>query len=291
LVTCTLIKEAGVVGKPAASGLAGEEDVRERVLSEFEKKLVMRFEGGETQAQELPEGQFSFLKKTAAEWGNFFEKFLTRTFQKVVGWEDVKGILFRGLVQEKGMPQKGVLISDVMTHAGTDKFARLSVETARALQLAAGGPGTVIPKETLQSMMGGDLRYLALGPASGDDGAAARFTQAASRGMFTSQQLENRIAEQLGLVTDFRGVDPRVLGGQASGDARSGDARRRRARSMWARMFGGEEPGGDGSVFVPWWRWDREERGGARRWFVVVFGAVVFMLLIGLIVAMLHALR
>lgn len=258
----------------------------DKPLSPFEKSLVARFEEGKQQAKSSQDGQAHFLKKSAGEWSGFFEKFLTRAMQKVVGWSDVNGFLFRGLLQEKGMPQKGVMISDVLTTMGTDKFARISVPMNKAMQLAAANPGLMVSKETMQDMLGDQLSYLAVNPQIGEDGAM-RFAQAASRGMFTNRQLENRVAEHLGLLNEFR-VDLR--GAQGSDAQRAGESRRRR-QGTWSRLFGGDDVEGNGSVFVPWWRWDREERGGMRRWFVAVFGSVIFVLLIFLIVFLLRALR
>ncbi|PIR19902.1 MAG: hypothetical protein COV45_07945 [Deltaproteobacteria bacterium CG11_big_fil_rev_8_21_14_0_20_47_16] len=279
--------EAALLGKNPE----GQAEGKEKSLSAFEKTLIARFEEAEGQVKESADGQKHFLKKTAGEWMNFFEKFVNRTLQKVVGWDDVQGFLFRGLVQEKGVPQKGVLISDVQTMMGTDKFARLSVSLPKLMAFAAANPGVAIPKEVVQAaLLSEQLRYLALGPQKGDDAAAAQFTQAASRGMFASQQVENRVAEQLGLISEFRGG---VLGRHDANTVegrRQAESRRRRG-GMWAKWFGGEDVNGEGSVFIPWWRWDREERGGSRRWFVVVFGTVAIVILVGLIFALFHNLR
>lgn len=265
-------------------------DTEGRPLSEFEKTLIARFEEAAQQAAESLDGQFHFLKKTAAEWTGFFEKFLSRSMQKVVNWDEVQGLLFRGLLQEKGVPQKGVMISDVMTAMGTDKFARISVALAKAQQLAAAGPGAVISKEALQAAAFGEqLQYVAINPQTAEDGGV-QFSQAASRGMFTSQNLESRVAEQLGLISEFRGaLAPGAAGGAEEASRRAGGRQRRGSR--WSRWFGGDDVGGEGSVFVHWWRWDREERSGFRRWFVAVFGSVIFVALVFLLMALIRALR
>lgn len=260
----------------------------ERPLSAFEKSLVARFEKGEQQATDSEDGQFHFLKKTAAEWKGFFENFLSRTIQKVVTWGDVQGFLFRGLLQAKGLPQQGVMISDVMTAAGVDKFARIAVPLSKAQALVATAPGAVLTKEAMQSVVGEQLRYLALGSAQAEEGGMA-VGRAATRGMFSSQQLENRVAEQLGFVTDFRGAGMQSASRDAE-EKRAAEGRRRRG-GMWSKFFGGDEVDGEGSVFVHWWRWDREERTGFRRWFVAVFGAVIFVALFFLIIALVRALR
>lgn len=257
---------------------------KEKLLSAFEKTLVARFEGGEEQAPESTDGTFHFLKKTASEWSGFFEKFLHRSLQKIMNWSDVQGFLFRGLLQEKGMPQKGVLISDVMTAVGVDKFARIAVTLGKAQQLIAAQPGAVLTRDMVQAAVGEQLRYVALAAPTADEGGV-QFSRAASRGLFSSQQLESRVAEDLGFVADFRG---------AGMPMRAADEKRaagRRRRSLWSRWFGEDEIDGEGSVFVPWWRWDREERSGFRRWFVAVFGAVIFVALFFLIIALVRALR
>lgn len=273
----------------AAALKMSQPDAEGRALSEFEKTLIARFEEAAQQAAESFDGQFHFLKKTAAEWTGFFEKFLSRSMQKVVNWDEVQGLLFRGLLQEKGT-QKGVMISDVMTALGTDKFARISVALAKAQQLAAANPGAVISKEALQAAAFGEqLQYVAINPQTAEDGGV-QFAQAASRGMFTSQNLESRVAEQLGLISEFRGaLAPGAADSAEEASRRAGGRQRRGGR--WSRWFGGDEAGGEGSVFVPWWRWDREERSGFRRWFVVVFGSVIFVVLIFLIMALVRALR
>lgn len=274
--------EAGLALKAAQFGEKGE-----RALSAFEKALVARFEKGEAQAKDSEDGQFHFLKKTAGEWKGFFENFLSRTIQKVVSWGDVQGFLFRGLLQAKGMPQQGVMISDVMTAAGVDKFARIAVSLNKAQALAATLPGAVLTKEAMQSMVGEQLRYVALGSAPADEGV--QMGRAATRGMFASQDLENRVAEHLGLVTDFRGAG--MQGAARDAEEKRAAAARHRRGSMWAKLFGGDDVGGEGSVFIPWWRWDREERTGFRRWFVAVFGAVIFVALFFLIIFLVRALR
>lgn len=261
---------------------------KDRALTPFEKTLVARFEEGMKQAKESMDGQFHFLKKSAGEWTGFFEKFFSRTMQKVVNWDDVQGLLFRGLLQEKGAAQKGVMISDVMTAMGVDKFARISVALNKAQQLALATPGAMLTKEALQgAVLGDQLQYLALGPQLGEEGAA-RFTQAASRGMFSSQQLENRVAEQLGIITDFRGAG--VPGAAQDSEAKRAAAARRRRGGLWSGLSG-DEIDGEGSRFVPWWSWNREERTGFRRWFVVVFGSVIFIALFFLLIFVLRSLR
>lgn len=261
---------------------------KERALTPFEKTLVARFEEGMKQAKDSADGQFHFLKKSAGEWTGFFEKFVSRTMQKIVNWEDVQGLLFRGLLQEKGASQKGVMISDVMTAMGTDKFARISVALSKAQQLALATPGAILTKEALQgAVVGEQLQYLALNSQQAEEGGA-RFIQAASRGMFSSQQVESRVAEHLGLVTDFRGAG--VPGVARDADEKRAADRRRRG-GVWSSLFGGDDVQGEGSVFVPWWRWDREERSGFRRWFVVVFGSVIFVALFFLLIALMRGLR
>lgn len=280
----TTITEAELEVALKASKFGG----KERLLTPFEKTLVARFEEGMKQAKESADGQFHFLKKSAGEWTGFFEKFVSRTIQKVVNLEDVQGLLFRGLLQEKGASQKGVMISDVMTAMGTDKFARISVALGKAQQLAMAIPGAVLTREAVQgAVVGEQLQYLALAPQLGEEGGV-RFAQAASRGMFSSQQLESRVAEHLGIVTDFRGAG--MPGAARDADEKRAAERRRRG-GVWSSLFGGDDVQGEGSVFVPWWRWDREERSGFRRWFVVVFGSVIFIVLFFLIIALVRGLR
>lgn len=289
---------SGAIKKAHGSVSAAEAEIalkaskfggKERSLSPFEKTLIARFEEGMKQAKDSADGQFHFLKKSAGEWTGFFEKFVSRTIQKVVNLEDVQGLLFRGLLQEKGASQKGVMISDVMTAMGTDKFTRISVALSKAQQLALATPGAILTKDALQGAgLGEQLKYLALNPQTAEEGGA-QFSKAVTRGMFSSQQLESRVAEHLGLITDFRGAG--MPGAMRDADEKRAADRRRRRGGVWSSLFGGDDVQGEGSVFVPWWRWDREERSGFRRWFVVVFGSVIFVVLFFLIIALVRGLR
>lgn len=242
---------------------AGAKSQEERPLSGFENKLVERFEGAKEHAKASPDGKAHFLQKTATQWKEFFLKFLHRSEKKSVPLEVVSDELtFRGLFKKGNDPAKGVVISDFKLADGThEKFARFDVTLKAALaEMAQMQPGAALAKQAVAKGVQGEvLEYIAIGAprGEGDIAAALRDTQ----GVFTNLKTEAEIAKQLGLMGQGReGVSARSgLQTSRSGGRRAGAG----------KLFGQEEEVLDDQAgrFVPWWRWDREERIGQRRWF------------------------
>ncbi|MBI4237362.1 MAG: hypothetical protein HY696_02940 [Deltaproteobacteria bacterium] len=262
-----------------------------RELSKFEAKIVERFEQGAKLVKEAPDQPPTFLQKTAAQWKTFFRQFLPRTEKKQVSMESVASdaMVFRGLVGKSGSEGKGVMIGDLALQTGQiEKFARFDVELAHVMGFVRGlQPGASLPRQVIAAGVQQELlEYFAIGHARAE---AEIFATRDSAGIFTSLKTEEAVAQRLGLP----------LGqGVPTAEARAAEAREsERARvggaaGRWRGLLSDEEAVGDElpSRFVPWWKWDREERLGARRWFtvvslvttVVVIGVLTWLLFHGL---------
>lgn len=262
-------RPAGLPRQTAETQAAGE-----RPLSSFEETLVRRFEGAVEQARSAPDGRPHFLQKTAAQWKAFFQHFLHRTEKKQVPMEVVgDALLFRGLLKKGGDPAKGVVIGDLpLANGAIEKFARFDVQLQAALQtMAQLAPGETVPREAVaKSVQGAMLEYLAIAPPAVDTviSTAARDTQ----GVFTNLKTEAEVSRQLGL----RGAE---MGTGPFADA-EGRVTGHRGRGGGGTVFGDpDEPPEDvPGQFIPWWRWDREERAGQRRWFTAVTIALLVTL-------------
>lgn len=258
---------------------AGMGEALEKALSKFEQKIVARFEGAEEQAKSTEDGQPKFLKKSAAQWLGFLKKFMHRTVKKQAPFSALaEGLLFRGLLQQKGKSGKGMLIGDFQfTNGQVDKFARMSVQLPQLLaQMQGMRPGMSLPKQVLAAGVEGEmLEYLALVPPKGEHTKPLAMKERG--GIFTSLRTEAAVAARLGIAqagTEMRNVEEEVGGERVAA-----------RRGILARWFGesegeGEAAGEDVGRFVPWWRWDREERGGMRRWFVSVTLTVLIIALV-----------
>lgn len=283
-------REVGVVHGESLQ-LAAEQPVSDRGLSPFEAKIVERFEHGVAVAKESsPDQPPTFLQKTAAQWKAFFRQFLPRTEKKQVPLESVanEAMVFRGLVGKSGVQGKGVMIGDLALQTGqVEKFARFDVDLAPVMTLVRGlQPGASLPRQVIAAGIQHELlEYFAIGHARAE---AEVFAPRDSAGIFTSLKTEEAVAQRLGFSMG--------QGAVATEGAASSEGETERARSggagRWRGLFGEEEPMGDEQPgrFVPWWKWDREERAGARRWFagvslvttVVVLAVLAWLLFQGL---------
>lgn len=249
----------------------------ERPLSLFEETLVQRFEGAVEQALSAPDGKPHFLQKTAAQWKAFFQHFLHRTEKKQVPMEVVgDALMFRGLLKKGSDPAKGVVIGDLpLANGVVEKFARFDVQLQAALQtMAQLAPGETVPREAVaRSVQGEMLEYLAIAPPAADTGipTATRDTQ----GVFTNLKTEAEVSRQLGLRGAEMGMGP--LSDAAGAEGR---VTHHRGRGGGGKVFGDpDDPREDvPGQFIPWWRWDREERTGQRRWFTAVTLALIVTL-------------
>ncbi|MBI2346406.1 MAG: hypothetical protein HYV03_05905 [Deltaproteobacteria bacterium] len=240
-------------------------EATERPLSEFEQSLMQRFEQGAAQARPAADGKSHFLRKTAAQWKEFFLQFLHRAERRQVPFEAVgDAVTFRGLLKKVTDPAIGVLIGDLpLTDGRLEKFARIEVPLqAVASEMAGLPPGTMVAKHLVQDGVGGEiLPYIAIGaPAEAAIATAPRERP----GLFTSLKTEAEIARQLGLA----GAETVGLASQTAGE----EGRVHRRGKGFGRWFGGEEElsANQPGRFVPWWQWSREERYGQRRWFTAV---------------------
>src|SRR3989338_5129227 len=79
---------------------ARELENKERQPSEFEKTVKERFEDGKIIEKMVEGGKLKFLAKKIEEWRAFFEKFADRTIGKMVSFDEVMELLFRGVVKK-----------------------------------------------------------------------------------------------------------------------------------------------------------------------------------------------
>lgn len=239
-----------------ASKAEGGEQSAQRMSSQFEEAMVKRFEGGRSLGRALAEGKASFLKKTAQQWMSFFRGFMQRTVKKEVSLRGLQEQhIFRAVLKHSGADARGTLISDLHLRNGhVEKFARLRVNLTNASQnLQQLQPGAELTTQMMGELQdGGDsLQYLAIGPRPPEE---KTFEPRATTGIFTNQRTEDEVARRLGLARK----------GSRSELSSNLQDRERRER------------------FVPFGLWDREERGGAKRWFVpVAMGVVIIALAIG----------
>ena len=168
-----------------------------RLFTRFENALLRRFEGGEPMARPAEEGRFSFLKKTAEAWRDFFAHFAKRTVKRRVPVEQVQEWTFRGLVKKEA---KATVISDlVLANGQLEKFVRFKLAqgaAALAERLALLDPGARLSPEELKQQSAKELEYLAIKSAE----AEAVFVQAPTKGKFLgTAQMEEKVASDLGL--------------------------------------------------------------------------------------------
>lgn len=239
-----------------------------RLLSEFEKLLVDRFEKGRTVERESEDGEPHFREKTAEEWRSFFSRFLGRAAWRKAGIETVRQFIYRGLVAlKKGDGVYAMLIGDMaMSDGQVQKFARLKVLSQLMGLLAGMKPGSGIEPELLKKGLTADeLMYLALAHRHGE--RALRLGQEATKGIFGQLRTEEHVAEQLGLHR-------RKKGGKGYGGP-----------IKWGEKDSGEER----HAFVPWGFWEREKRG--RPWgrvFTYVTATIIVLLALAAVWALVN---
>lgn len=247
-----------------------------KLFSRFEAALLKRFEGGEEIAFRQPEGEKSFLKKTAEQWHNFFSHFMGRTVKRTASLENIREWFFRGFVEKSA---RATVISDLAMAGGQmEKFARIRLTSAETLAafFAKLEPGARISKEELRRFLAGDLEYLAIKQGEGSEAVWAR---APLKGKF----LESAAAEAM-VAGD--------LGVQLEGQARE---KERILREMVGRKKGtgwggggggffGEKEGGDAppqEQFIPWWQYGLQKP--AIRWGLTAF---LFVILAGILIGL-----
>lgn len=253
-----------------------EKAKEERPLSEFEKLVMERFEQAKKLEGELAEGKkASFLEKTVEQWKEFFGKFASRTAKKSLELAEIQEFLFRGLVKKDAA--KAVLISDIIQNGGkTEKFARFSILYQKINDfLSKLSPGDVISKQSLADGLTAErLLYLALLPASLEQEMLTG--KQPTQGLFASEAVEARVAEELGIVQD-RGGPSHAHGASAKG--------KKKKRGGIKGFFGGgdDEVIPDSGQFIPWWQWGTLKRPGGFTLKKAFYTAVITLFIIVMI--------
>lgn len=251
------------VMQPEAAKAAAREI--SRLLSEFEKMLIERFEKGKTIEQKSEDGRPNFLAKTADQWRSFFSKFLSRTAWRKAELKMLKEFIFRGLTSlKKGDGKFAMLIGDMtMADGQIQKFARLKVLTQLMEMLANLKPGSNLEAELLRKGLGAEeFRYLALIHKHGE--RAIKTGMEPTKGMFGQLKTEDEVARQLGLRR-------RKRGGKGYGGP-----------IKWGAE--GEEVGKH--AFVPWGFWERETRGLWPKMATAIIATIITLLILAGIYAL-----
>lgn len=257
-------------------GKAHTPEMRAKVdefLSAFEKMIVRRFEGDRQVARQLKDNKPVFLKKTAAQWQQFFSRFAGRILKKKVPTRNIKQFLFRGLVP-KG--SKGVVVTDMTLVSGrVERFIRFGILADAMAKLAKMMPGQTFGREFLS---GEELLYLALAAARGREYVTGLRPR---EGKFMAGVAEERAAQELGLplATHLRQKTQDIRKGKGFGALRG-----------WKdKEFAEEELP---YQFIPWWHWGNLKRPGKFRMTTVAFYiALGLVTILGIIAITSHLLR
>ena len=257
------------VGGKSSDQAAAESRV-DKMLSAFEKMVVERFEKGAQLANQNADGQARFKGKTAAEWKQFFQKFMHRAVTKKALMNDIKHFLMRGVVA-KGA--KGIFIGDAMFNSGrVEKFIRFSILAEALAKFRAMIPGDKVTAEMLGKLTGEELMYLALAASRGKGFA---FSQQEARGMFAGAKAEAQAAAALGIPLDQ----------QLQQKARQLRGRKRGGGSGFGWFEKDPEPEETPYRFVPWWQWGNLNNPGPTKWITrVMYGAFLIVALMGIVV-------
>lgn len=241
----------------------------EKLMSQFEKMLVQRFENGKQIAGQSADGKPTFNAKSEAQWKAFFQRFFSRTVKKSVRLSDIANMLFRGMVSKGG---KGVFIGDMQLKNGRmEKFVRFSILADIIASFKGLKPGQQIGKGMLEGLSGEELMYLALA-ASKDK--RLNFTERAELGKFMGGKAEELAAKQLGITLDDQLRE-----------------KAKRLRNRGKNSFGGffdkdAELEDIPYRFVPWWHWGNLSKPGKFKWTTVFFyGSLLAMAILGAAVA------
>lgn len=235
------VKNVPQTGEGAAADLnrALEGEVN-RLLSDFEKMLVERFEKGKQLEYQTKDGKPNYAQKAEGAWKAFFSKFVKRTIWKKGELENLKEFVFRGLMSHaKGGGKYSTLIGDMAYNNGQiQKFTRLQILNEIAKMLQNIKPGSALAKDLLKKgLEAEEFQFLALANKHRDK--ALKLSQQEAKGFFgTTQKAEDQAAEKLGLKR-------RGGRGKYGGPIR------------WGKEGASEEP----HLFVPLGFWEREKRG------------------------------
>ncbi len=245
----------------------------EKLLSQFERLILERFEGGKKLAQEAEEGKAKFLEKTEQQWRDFFNTFRQRLAARKISLNDVREFFLRGIIT-KG--NKGIIISDMALKNGkVEKFIRFSVIADILAKLSNLKPGDSFRADLLKAMQA-ELAYLGLATSKGREMATSPLPTA---GKFISGKAEGEAARELGLMpfgdqkTETKQDQPL----QSRGKSR---------RGFLAWLFGEKQkqyPEETPYRFVHWWEWGKLPKPAKFRWTTTVFyGALLIISILGI---------
>lgn len=181
-----------------------------RMLSEFEKLLVERFEKDRTIELALKDGRAVYREKSDEEWKSFFETFLPRTVKKSGDLSAVKEMTYRGKMSGS------LLVGDIIGKDGAvDKFARIKVLEGIFAELAGNDPGLVIGADLISKYLATEeFKYLAI--AHKHQEQAIKTGKEASKGIFGDLRTEDEIAKKLGLKRKASGYEGPIAWGEAA---------------------------------------------------------------------------
>lgn len=237
-----------------------------RLLSEFEKLLVERFEKGKTIEQKSEDGKPHFREKTDAEWRDFFSKFLGRTVLRSGDIEALKQIIYRGLAAlKKGDSRYAMLVGDLeMTDGQISKFARIKIFKDLVSLVAHIRPGDSIDADKVRELIQTEqFKYLALAHRHEE---RVKIAKEESRGIFARLKTEEYTADKLGL-------------------------KRRRGYSGPIKWGGEEEEGAaDGHQFIPLGFWERQKRGAWPKIPTITVSILITLLIVFGLMAIVRAL-
>ncbi|MFH1874472.1 MAG: hypothetical protein ABH859_04715 [Pseudomonadota bacterium] len=258
----------------AKEGTTEGEKNLEKMLSNFERFILERFEGGKKMAQEAADGKPKFLEKTEEQWRNFFNAFRERLAAKKISLDDVREFFLRGVIM-KG--EKGVIISDMALKNGqVEKYVRFSVLADILAKLANLKPGDSFRTELLKTMRA-ELAYLGLATSKGREMATSPLPTA---GKFIGGKAEGEAARELGIMPP---ADQKAEAKQEQQSQVSSKGR----RSFLGWLFGEKErqyPEENPYRFVPWWEWGKLPKPAKFSWTLTVFyGALLIMALLGIV--------
>lgn len=232
-----------------------------RLLSNFEKLLIERFENDKTIEQKSDDGKPHYREKTREDWKNFFDKLLGRTEWRESELKAIKEFIYRGIISLKeGDGIYSMLIGDILMEDGSfEKFSRMKVYSEIAEKIGDAKPGKSFEEAFIKEALKKEsFRYLAL--AHKHKRRPMLVSRETTKGMFGELKAEDEAARKLGISRKATGneFDGPIKWGKKGGDA-------------------------DAS-FVPW-NYNKKKKGNKLIWTIVSISIAILLLVIGYLVA------